>query len=448
MKRHYLTLKATYLPGWGLYEGIRELVQNARDAEIQDDAPMKVEFVYRQRNKAPIGTVIISNDGTVIPKDAFLIGHTSKTARQDLIGKFGEGFKFGILALLRIPGIEIKIRNGNESWNPLICTHKDYESEVLAFDVAEGNKWENRVQIEIIGVSAEDWGKIQEKFLFITPPHPSSVIKVYGGRVLLSPQHAGMLFVKGMFVCKDEKFFYGYDIDEADIDRDRRMLSNTSEVTGRLLSSAMAEGKLTEKVYELLHQGSVEASGILSYTLDEKARTAIVEAFHQQYGESAIPVDSSDQITELGHLGVRGVRLPWNLQSIICSSVGTARENLAKLKMNVKHNYLPSELLESEQAVLRKAQLVLRNVLSECNFGADIADNISVVDFNDSSVVGTYLASDKSIRVARQQLNKFSSTLRTLIGEAAHQAGPSGSKQHEMALGDLMEAAFNILTEE
>lgn len=444
MKRYHLTLKAGYLPGWGLYEGIRELVQNARDAEVQDGAKMKVEFVWRQRDKRPVGTILITNEGTVIPKEAFLIGHTSKDGRSDLIGKFGEGLKFGILALLRIRGIDIKIRNGDESWNPLICRSNEYDAEVLAFDVASGNKYENRVQIEVIGVQPEDWAKIQEKFLFITPPHQATVINVDGGKVLISPQHKGQIFVKGMYVCTNSSLFYGYDADEADIDRDRRMVSNPQEISSRLLTRALISGKLGDKIYDLLHEGSTETSQM--WHLGEEAREQIVARFHKQYGKDAIPVEYDEQVTELGHLGVRGVMVPSTLRYILCSALGQCADNIAKLKMNARHTYQLSDLTEPEQANFTKAQEILRHALVSRNITPQMADKIFIVDFSDAKLAGTY--SEGTIRLARHRLQKVSAALRTMIHEAAHRAGGDGSKQHEEAIGNLTETAFALLLSE
>lgn len=447
MKRYELSLKAGYLPNWDLWSGIRELVQNARDAELQDGAKMTVEHCHRQRAKTAVGTLIICNEGTTIPLEAFLIGHTSKYGRSDLMGKYGEGLKFGILALLRL-GLDIKIRNGDQTWNPVIVQSKDYDAEVLAFDVASGNRFENRVQIEVVGITSEEWEKIQKRFLFINQPHPISVIKVSGGKILMSPEHQGSLFIKGMFVCKSDSLFYGYDVDDADIDRDRRMVSNISAVTGRLLSAAITAGKLTDKVYSLLHDGSPEVSSIYGYTLSEDAQAAIVDAFHKQYGKTSIAVESDDQITELGHLGVRGVRLPYNLQNILSTRLGSAKTNIAKLKMNARHIFQRSDLTEYELDNLNQAQELLRTALATNNFAVDLTERLYIVEFSDPKLYGTYTSDERTIRLARHRLQKVSHILCTLIHEAAHQAGPDGSKQHEMAISNLTETVFSLLLEE
>ena len=108
-----LTIKVDYLPNWGVYEGIRELLQNGKDAETEYNAPLTVR--YRKDSN----TVGIENDGCPLPYEALLLGHTSKVGRPDLIGKFGEGLKLGILALVRT-GLPVKIRSGGEVWVPSI----------------------------------------------------------------------------------------------------------------------------------------------------------------------------------------------------------------------------------------------------------------------------------------------------------------------------------------
>src|ERR1700691_2357824 len=94
MSKIELTIKADYLPGWGTFEGIRELIQNAKDAETEFSAPMTV----RVRNP---DVLVIENEGCTMPYEALLLGHTSKIGHAEMIGHYGEGMKIGILSLLR-----------------------------------------------------------------------------------------------------------------------------------------------------------------------------------------------------------------------------------------------------------------------------------------------------------------------------------------------------------
>src|SRR3990167_7582909 len=330
MSKIELSIKAAYLPGWSLYEGIRELLQNARDAEVQDDAKMSVKHVYRIRDKRPIGALVISNDGTTIPKESFLIGHTTKLGRNDLAGQYGEGFKLACLVLLRL-GLDIKIRNGSETWVPEISRSDKFNADVLKFDITGGHKYEDRVQIEVLGVELDQWEEIKTKFLFLNPPVEQSVINVYKGRVLIGPEHQGNLYVKGMFVCHDSALYFGYDAENADIDRDRRMISDQSELTSGLLGAALISGKLTDKVYELLHEGSREVSS-LHYFVGASEQDAIAKKFLSQYGEDALPCNDEDEVAELGHLGKRGIKVPYQLRSILQTKLGSTQENIRKMR--------------------------------------------------------------------------------------------------------------------
>src|ERR1700722_2115045 len=89
-----LSIKTNYLPSWGAYEGIRELVQNGADARVELGAS------FEARHRKP-DTLVLENEGATLPHEALLFGHTSKAGRSDLIGKFGEGLKLGVLALVR-----------------------------------------------------------------------------------------------------------------------------------------------------------------------------------------------------------------------------------------------------------------------------------------------------------------------------------------------------------
>src|SRR5574343_699269 len=146
-----LTIKVTYLPNWGAYEGLRELIQNARDAEVEHNAPMTVTFQS--------GKVVITNVGSTLDKRDLLLGQTTKVGRSDLIGKFGEGLKLGVLALVRA-GHAVRIVTGNESWIPVIEESETFKEPVLVFKTRALQGTHNRVSIEIDGISRQEWEQI------------------------------------------------------------------------------------------------------------------------------------------------------------------------------------------------------------------------------------------------------------------------------------------------
>ena len=439
-KLYETTIKASY-GNWDVYAGLRELIQNARDGEIQYGAKMTVEHVYRVRNKKPIGAIVITNEGITVPKEAFLTGHTTKSNRSDLIGLYGEGFKYGSLALLQ-QDIDIKIRNGSESWLPKIVRSKNYDAEVLAFEVHEGNKEENRFQVEVLGIDFDKWQEYKKKFLFLNEKtYPS--VDVYGGKILLSPEHKGMLYVKGMWVCKNDKFNFGYDFDNAQIDRDRRMVDDPNTQAANLLAKAVQKGELVTAIYRLLSEGSEEAASFPYYLLGDEGQEKIVKKFKEQFGEDTLPVEGDDQIQELSHLGKQGVKVPYALRNILVSALGSTRDNIVKLRTSITKQYSTCDLTEEESNNLEVATRLVSEALHNLGYSTDSMSRIYVVDFVDPKLGGTYNSGDCSIRMARKRLETKAKAIRLLIHEAAHVAGGDGSKAHEQAIGDLTEFVLN-----
>lgn len=126
-----LTIKVDYLPKWGALEGLRELIQNGKDAETEFRAPLEV------RHRKDTNVLVIENDGCTIPHEALLFGHTSKLGRSGMIGKFGEGLKLGVLALVRA-GHTVRIRSGSEVWIPKIERSEKFNADVLTVTIEKG----------------------------------------------------------------------------------------------------------------------------------------------------------------------------------------------------------------------------------------------------------------------------------------------------------------------
>ncbi len=84
MPKYELSIKANYLPGWGNFRGCsRNLCRMPRMLRFNTDAPMSISFAKRKRAGRDTGAIVITNTGTVLPKEALLIGHTSKEGDQE-----------------------------------------------------------------------------------------------------------------------------------------------------------------------------------------------------------------------------------------------------------------------------------------------------------------------------------------------------------------------------
>ena len=417
-----LTIKTTYMPNWGIWEGIRELVQNGRDAEVEHDAPLTV------RHRRESDTLVIENLGTTLPHEALLLGHTSKLDRPDLIGKFGEGLKLGVLALVRA-GCPVKIRSGSEVWVPSIQRSEKFQADVLVFDIQKGRKDESRVAVEIGCVSAEAWKKMQDMFLFLRDTiGDDEMVRTPNGSLLLAERFHGKVFVKGIFVSNDPRLSYGYDFVDADIDRDRRMLSkyDLNYRTQAVWREAIGRRPdLVENFSKLLDRESADVEGFDDWNagyLPEPAKQAIVEQFKTRHGDDALPVASLSESAEIEHLGKKGIVCPKPLKAILERELGNVASNKAKLREEVVKTYGWHDLDLAERENLKSA-IALVNGVEKVSL-----DDVDVADFRDEAIRGMH--KDGRELLAKKILADRNLTLRVLVHEVAHRNGGDGEKGH------------------
>lgn len=420
-----LTIKTDYLPNWGLWEGVRELVQNAKDAETEFGVEAQMNVRYRKDTQ----TLVIENGGTVLPHEALLLGHTSKSHRDDTIGQFGEGLKLGVLALVRA-GHKVKIRSGSEVWVPAIVTSEKFSAEVLAFTIYAGRKDEHRVQVEVSGIHPNEWELFKNRFLFLQQLKRDYVVSTSIGRLLLDPDSIGKVFVKGILVSTLPKLRYGYDLSHADIDRDRKMVDPFDmnwKLQGIWNEVLNDRPDLTGEYATLLREGAEDLKGLdgdyMAARVPQKARQRMVTEFKKEYGENALPVPSLAVSADLEHLGMRGVVVPPALRLVLEAELGTVEANKLKLREQPMKSYSWFELsLDERKNLLAAGHLV--NAVEPIELG-----EIDIHDFRDANFLGFY--KDKRVLLAKKILCDRQKTLETLVHEVAHKAGGNdGDKSH------------------
>jgi len=417
-----LTIKTSYMPNWGLWEGIRELIQNGRDAEVEHSAPLTI----RHRKESDI--LVIENEGTVLPYEALLLGHTSKGDRADLIGKFGEGLKLGVLALVR-KCCEVKIRSGSEVWVPSIQRSEKFQADVLVFDIQKGREPKDRVAVEIGGVDAETWELLHNKFLFLKGAiKESEKVETPNGALLLGERFKGRVYVKGIFVANDPRFAYGYDFEDADLDRDRRMLSKydldyRTQIVWREALSRRPD--LFAGFTALLAREAADVAGFDDWAaglLPEDVKKHAADAFKKQHGEDALPVGSLAESADIEHLGKKGVVVPKPLRAVLEKVFGNAETNKGKLREEVTATYGWHELTGDEKAHVQRAiELV-------CLSEAVSLEQVDVVAFRDEKIRGMF--KDGRVLLAKKVLADRDLSLRVMVHEVAHRAGGDGEKSH------------------
>jgi hypothetical protein len=425
MRRIELSIKADendgYVDHWGLWEGVREVMQNAKDAEVEHNASLMVYF------RKETGTLFIVNEGCTLPYEAMLMGHSTKRHRSDLIGKIGEGFNLGILALLR-KGLTVKIRSGSEVWIPSIQRSETFNAQVLCFSIDKGRKEMNRVAVEIARISEGDWLELERRFLFLKRPAENESITTYSGDLLLGAQHKGKLFAKGIYVADDPKVKYGYNFANAQLDRDRKMIEqyNLQYHMQEIWRNATAtRPDLFEAFGEMIDEQAADMAGVNEWnakSLPEALRNQIVAKFQERYGENALPVDSLATSQEVEHFGKRGIICPKPMQHILESVLGTVAANKSRLAEETVGLYGWCEIDEVEQANIFAALALINPV------EALTLEDIDVAEFLDKNLRGLFKLG--RVQIAKKILSDRSATLRTLIHEVAHRHGSDGEKDH------------------
>lgn len=419
MSKLELSINVKYLPSWGAWEGIRELVQNGKDAETEFGAPLKVTHLN--------GTLRIENEGAELSREALLFGTSSKTDRSDMIGKFGEGLKLGILALVRA-GHNVKIRTADQVWTAYIARSERYDADVLCFDCVGGRENKKRVRVEIDNVSATEWERLKERFLFLTKAKKDARVETSRGDLLLGDKHKGEIFVKGIFVQYDPRLNAGYNFCNIEVDRDRKMVSSWDLQwhCGQIWAEAAAKRPdLMNPLFSLMLDGKADVAGLehnAAYAPD-KVKTAIAETFASKFGKNAVPVANLAESAEVEHLGRCGVVVSKPLGALLAATLGSKEELQKQMREEVTRTLSWSDMTDTQKANLQDNIALIGKVREGCTL-----DLIDVVEFRSDNLRGQF--KDGRILLASRVVADRDQCLATLVHEFSHRNGADGEKGH------------------
>ena len=440
-----LTIKVDYLPKWGAFEGLREIIQNGKDAETEFRAPFEV------RHRKDTGVLVIENDGCTVPHEALLFGHTTKFGRSEMIGKFGEGLKLGVLALVRA-GHGVRIRSGSEVWIPKIERSEKFNADVLTFNIEKGRADKDRVQIEVDQIASETWETFRKLFLFLAKPSDAERVRTPSGSLLLGEDYAGMLFVKGIFVTRVNGVNYGYDFNDVEIDRDRKMIDQF-DLAWRMRTiwndAMVSRPDLSVKFLTLLGTEAKDVEGVDDFGAKYLPAEVLGKAandFRIAYGADAVPVATLAESKDFEHLGKRGVVVNKPLRAVLQATMGATETVKEGLKKEVVKRYGWSDLSVEEKASYEGAVALVENVadLDGCE--------IEVVDFRSQNLLGLFesgkMDGDKNkIHLAKKNLVDRKVTLATLVHEVSHCKGDDGDKDHVERIEEIWSAICENLRE-
>lgn len=419
---------------WGLHEGLREILQNYRDGEAEG-FPGTLSFTK--------GFLEVTSHGVSLPGAALgLLGYSTKRKATNRVGKFGEGLKLGMLALLNA-GKTVVVETGGERWTPKIEESTKFPGQrVLVLHVTKRDVPQNNTRVSIRPLRPMEWEEETRHFLFLR--QESYVLAAEGVTVI--PARAGEIFVGGISLKSGTPFKMGYDFapGKIKVDRDRRMVDQwdvsyaAADVWRDALSGDHGE-RWGEVAWGLLLGGS-EDTRLLEYRVNDLMLAAVRDRWRATYGELAVPVGDQAAIAQLQFAGARGICVPRASLDVLEHAVGSATSTMRRLGEEVRREYSLEDLSEGEREILTTA----RGLVTATRYVTG-DPTLRVVDFGDQNLLGLYKNGD--IYIAKKNLHSFQATVQVLVEEYAHhvsQAG-DGKRQHVDAIHMLYSSIINRL---
>ena len=427
-----LSIKASYLSDWKMSEGIREVVQNAKDGDTEG---FGMEIEHRD------GQLHIINHGAKLSHKALLIGHTTKANKSDQIGKFGEGLKLGTLALLR-DGYKIKISSGNEVWIPQIEPSEVFQEDVLVFYI-KPTTFFNGIKVSI-DVTKKEWEKSKENFLFMQDYASICCQYDLDKEVLIDEKYKNKIFVKGIFVQEEENLRYGYNLN-LDVDRDRNMVRNydLEFSMSQLWGSLANHSNKVHLFYNIIKHDFKDISKPDSIYLLSEAKEQMKELWEEDFGD-AYPVSYIEEKNDLENAGLKCIVVPENFTKIMRTILGSPEDLINKVREKILKTYDLKELSSEEKETLKIAkEYVKRTFLNEFSHIP-----VKVGKFREDSNVGGMFLNFESIVINRTILKDFFRTTQVLIHEYSHFFGADGTRKHTSAIEVAWTDIFKFLIKE
>lgn len=436
-----LTIEDDYCQDWGLFEGVREFMQNGRDATR---VGCTFDAVYLPDDR----TIRVRTIGATLEHRSLLLGSSSKRGRLDMLGNKGEGYKIGSLALLRLEK-GVKIRTGSELWIPAITYSKKFDAKVLTFDITGGRKDVNEIVVDITGVEQDEWDAIKRKFLFVDDGG-QTIIESPVGSVIMDG--LGAIYVDGMEVCRIEKLRHGYNFRPCDakLDRDRRLMDQWETHT------------LTAKVWEALYLRTTrefcdtvdsmlanDAPDVEHFRYDwcigQTARKVVAERFKSKFGDKALAVRTESEVRESEFYGRQAhVVDSESLRAILEREVGTLESVKRDLADEIVAEHTAISLDPKESKNFMMAMEFVSKAVKRS--GLTIAKDVTIVEFRSPTIMG--MRKGDKICISRNTLGSFEEALKTLVEEVAHEVGGDGTHGHVERMHEIYaNGVAMILTE-
>ena len=274
IKNYEITISPNYVSNWGINEAIREILQNAIDA---DKNGYKKSIYYSG------DTLYINNEGISLSAKDLILGCSSKSEQDGMIGKYGEGFKLALVVLLR-KGMNVYVDNNDKLWSPSFKVSEQFGTQVLNIEESDNGRGEGLTFV-ISPVDQQLYNSLLNYFPCIDESF-GNVVNCENGQILLDKQFKGKMYVEGLYIQTDDNFQYGYNFnsDVVELDRDRKAI-NYYELRALTAQSIVTAEECNKEIFDAITKSCVDVRDI-EEVIDEASESFLEEYREQFYYEN------------------------------------------------------------------------------------------------------------------------------------------------------------------
>lgn len=410
MSKISLTIDKNYCSDWKVFAGCRELLQNAKDAD-EDGYKMSVEHYPRTSR------LEISNAGVYVDPARLLILGKSDKVPGSKRGQFGEGFTLGCLALVR-QGFDVKFVNGDLSWGVSFEEVEDENhpfagNELLTFRSRKMAARETDFRVEVSNITTEIWDALKTLFLFLEPAKLKDTVQTSHGTMLLDPAYKGQVFSRGIFVRTFDDLACGYDMNNLELDRDRRFVDEWAlhYKLGAMWQDACHQRPelAGERIYDMAKANSPEGKHV-QYHADAKLLKNVRDKFEKEHGTDAVPVGTMAEARDVEGAGGKPTMVSAALKELLNKGGLTAEGAKKALEGTVEARFSPYDLVGDERRAVSRI--------------AGIMTEFVIVTFKGDKPAVRLIDDDKVVGIDRRLLGeKFSKLLKKAVAVEAQRRG-------------------------
>jgi hypothetical protein len=462
-------LAPSVFPEWGMWEAIRDLVQNALDETESFDISQDEE-----------GT-IISDPGEGFNVKAFLLGQ-DKPKRDDQRGKFGTGLKIALLAILRegFPvSFETKGLEGFAAFETRTIQGEKVETFVL---LVKGGGTREGSRFKLWGYHGTTYMDNFATTLQSTEDIPSMKFtgeklqyntaswgikrwdQIFAGNTGLGPTTPeGRLYGRDIFM-KDVNSDLSYNLWGFNMAHDRHDAASTWQLNEAIAEawSGVTDIGLLRYFLEANTKGSAKRTGWgrqrfeaqaewYSHSIDRmKANKGLwLSAWNQQFGSNTAMNTNPTLIGQLQHINIETIELENSgFVSALKQVIPKSAEDVLKafgVSLEKVIEIVPDRNLPPQASIHMSALILLQRAMPVSKFGTqrDQAGDGELPDILAAKlppdVIGLYESKKNRILLRTDVMNFFSRALDVWIHEYAHYytGAGDGSEAHTRAISTI-----------